>query len=159
VLDHLPELFFKVGGEPFSKVRLDFTDTATQLFVDAFGKRIGDWCGRNGLEYTGHLLAEDNLASQTDVVGEAMRFYEHMQAPGIDLLTEHWSIYRTAKQCTSMAHQFGRRRRLSETYGCTCWDFPLEGHKALGDWQMALGVNLRCQHLAWYSMEAAAKRD
>ena len=159
VQDHLPELFFKVGGEPFSKVRLDFTDTATQLFVDAFGKRIGDWCGRNGLEYTGHLLAEDNLASQTDVVGEAMRFYEHMQAPGIDLLTEHLSIYRTAKQCTSMAHQFGRRRRLSETYGCTGWDFPLEGHKALGDWQMALGVNLRCQHLAWYSMEAAAKRD
>lgn len=159
VLDHLPELFFKVGGDAFSKARLDFIDTATQLFVDAFSKRIGDWCGRNGIEYTGHVLAEDNLASQTDVVGEAMRFYEHMQAPGIDLLTEHWSIYRTAKQCTSMAHQFGRRRRLSETYGCTGWDFPLEGHKALGDWQMALGINLRCQHLAWYSMAAAAKRD
>ncbi|MGI5870219.1 MAG: glycosyl hydrolase [Kiritimatiellia bacterium] len=159
VLDHLPELFFKVGDEAFSKVRLNFTDTATQLFVDAFGKRIGDWCGRHGLEYTGHLLDEDSLAAQTDVVGETMRFYEHMQAPGIDLLTEHWTIYRTAKQCTSMARQFGRRRRLSETNGCTGWDFPLEGHKALGDWQVALGINLRCQHLAWYSMEAAAKRD
>ena len=58
-----------------------------------------------------------------------------------------------------MAHQFGRRTRLSETYGCTGWDFPFFGHKALGDWQTALGINLRCQHLAWYSMEAEAKRD
>lgn len=159
VLDHLPEVFFTVGGEVFSKVRLDYTDTATQLFVDAFSKRIGEWCARHGLDFTGHVLGEETLGSQTRVVGEAMRFYEHMQAPGIDLLTEHWSAYRTAKQCTSMAHQFGRRRRLTETYGCTGWDFPLEGHKALGDWQMALGINLRCQHLAWYSMAADAKRD
>lgn len=159
VLDHLPEVFFTVGGEAFSKVRLNYTDTATQLFVDAFSKRIGEWCARHGLDFTGHVLCEETLGSQTRVVGEAMRFYEHMQAPGIDLLTEHWSAYRTAKQCTSMAHQFGRRRRLTETYGCTGWDFPLEGHKALGDWQMALGINLRCQHLAWYSMAADAKRD
>lgn len=159
VLDHLPELFFKVGDETFSKVRLHFKDTLTHLFVNAFGKTIGDWCGKHGLEFTGHVLSEDSLNDQTCAVGAAMRFYEHMQAPGIDLLTEHWQIFGTAKQCSSMARQFGRRRRLSETYGCTGWDFPLEGHKALGDWQMALGINLRCQHLAWYSMAATAKRD
>lgn len=159
VLDFLPELFFKVGGEAFSKVRLDYHDTVTFLFVNAFSKTVGKWCGKNGLDFTGHVLCEDTLNAQTHVVGSAMRFYEFMQAPGIDLLTEHWQIFGTAKQCTSMAHQFGRKRRLSETYGCTGWDFALEGHKALGDWQMALGINLRCQHLAWYSMEAAAKRD
>ena len=159
VLDHLPALFFRVGGEAFSKVRLHFKDTLTHLFVNAFGKTIGDWCGKHGLDFTGHVLSEDNLNDQTRVVGSAMRFYEFMQAPGIDLLTEHWQVFGTAKQCSSMARQFGRRRRLSETYGCTGWDFPLEGHKALGDWQMALGINLRCQHLAWYSMAAEAKRD
>jgi len=36
---------------------------------------------------------------------------------------------------------------------------PFAGHKALGDWQAALGINLRCPHLAWYTMEAEAKRD
>ena len=33
------------------------------------------------------------------------------------------------------------------------------GHKALGDWQVALGINLRCQHLSFYTMAAQAKRD
>ncbi len=159
LMDRLPEVCFVVGGETFSKVRLDYKETVTQLFVEAFSKQIGEWCGKHNLEFTGHVLGEDNFNDQANCTGEAMRFYEYMQAPGIDLLTEHWQIFRTAKQCTSMAHQFGRRRRLSETNGCTGWDFPLEGHKALADWQIALGINLRCQHLAWYSMGATAKRD
>ena len=159
LLDHLPELFFLVNGEKNSKVRLDYQNVRTSLFVNAFSKLIGEWCGKNNMQFTGHVLFEDTLCWQSDHVGAAMRFYEYMQAPGIDLLTEHSNIYVTAKQCVSMAHQFGRRTRLSETYGCTGWDFPFFGHKALGDWQTALGINLRCQHLAWYSMEAEAKRD
>lgn len=159
VLEHLPEMFFRIGKEEFSKVRFDYRETATNLFINAFAKQIGKWCEKHGLDFTGHVLSEDTLQGQAAHVGDSLRFYEHMQAPGMDLLTEHWQIYRTAKQCTSMARQFGRRRRLSETNGCTGWDFSLEGHKALADWQIALGINLRCQHLAWYSMEAAAKRD
>jgi hypothetical protein len=65
----------------------------------------------------------------------------------------------TAKQVTSAAHQFGAKWRLTETYGCTGWDFPFAGHKALGDWQAAMGINLRCQHLSWYTMSGEAKRD
>jgi len=159
LLDFLPELFFVVDGQEVSKVRLDYQNVRTSLFVNAFSKLIGEWCDRNNMQFTGHVLCEDDVIGQTQVVGAAMRFYEYMQAPGIDLLTEHWNIFLTAKQCVSMAHQFGRKTRLSETYGCTGWDFPFAGHKALGDWQLALGINLRCQHLAWYSMEAEAKRD
>ncbi|MCS7181093.1 MAG: hypothetical protein NZ891_07080, partial [bacterium] len=92
-------------------------------------------------------------------VGNALRFYEYMQAPGMDLLTEHRRIFNTAKQVSSVARQFDRKWRLTETYGCTGWDFPFAGHKALGDWQVALGINLRCQHLSWYTMLGEAKRD
>jgi hypothetical protein len=53
----------------------------------------------------------------------------------------------------------GRNQVLSEMYGCTGWDFTFEGHKAVGDWQAALGVNLRCHHLSWYTMKGEAKRD
>lgn len=159
LLDHLVELFFHVDGQEFSQARLDYRKIATELYVRSFAEQIGDWCGRNHLEMTGHDLAEDTLISQTQVAGAAMRLYEFMQAPGIDLLTEHWGIFNVAKQCSSMAHQFGHARRLSETYGCTGWDFPFAGHKALGDWQYACGINYRCQHLAWYTMAAEAKRD
>ncbi len=159
LLDHLPELFFIVDDHKFARARRDYYNLLTTLFVGAFSKQIGEWCDRHNTMMTGHVLMEDTVVGQTQVVGTAMRFYEYMQAPGIDLLTEHWNIFDTAKQCTSVARQFGRRWRLSETYGCTGWDFPFFGHKALGDWQYALGINLRCQHLAWYSMEAEAKRD
>ena len=157
--EHLPELFFKSADSDFSKTRLDFYNLATELFVNAFSKTIGTWCAENNMLFTGHVMCEDSLFGQTLYVGAAMRFYEYMQSPGIDLLTEHWNIYDTALQCSSAAHQFARRWRLSETYGCTGWDFPFAGHKALGDWQYALGINLRCQHLAWYTMEGQAKRD
>ena len=48
---------------------------------------------------------------------------------------------------------------LSETYGCTGWDFSFDGQKWMGDWQFVHGVNIRCQHLALYSIAGCRKRD
>ncbi|MDO9541788.1 MAG: glycosyl hydrolase [Kiritimatiellia bacterium] len=159
LLNHLPELFILPDGAKFSRTRYHFIDCITWMFTDAFARQIAQWCGRNKLLFTGHVLYEDTLSSQTAWVGSAMRFYEHMQAPGMDLLTEHFRLYDTAKQVSSAARQFGRKWRLSETDGCTGWDFSFAGHKALGDWQAALGINVRCPHLSWYTMEGQAKRD
>lgn len=159
LLPHLLELFFDVDGQVTTPARYHYHECLSFLFCDAFARQIGAWCARAGLKFTGHLLMEDTLSSQSNMAGDCMRFYEYMQAPGMDLLTEHWRIYAVAKQVSSVARQFGRPWRLTETYGCTGWDFPLEGHKALGDWQTALGINLRCPHLAWYTMDGQAKRD
>ena len=158
ILPHLAEVFFDVEGAGV-QTRYHYHDCVTALFVEAFSRQIGEWCGKNRMLCTGHMLCEDTLMSQSDFVGSCMRHYEHMQAPGMDLLTERWRVFMTAKQVSSAARQFGRKLRLSETYGCTGWDFSFAGHKALGDWQLALGINLRCQHLAWYSMRGEAKRD
>jgi hypothetical protein len=159
LIPRLPELIFDIEGQAVSQARYHYHDCATHLFVDSFGRQIGEWAGRNNMRFTGHVMAEDALRDQTHRVGSCMRFYEHMQAPGMDMLTENWRIFATAKQVSSAARQFGRQWRLTETYGCTGWDFPFAGHKALGDWQAALGINLRCQHLSWYTMKGEAKRD
>jgi hypothetical protein len=159
LLPRLVELIYDVDGRGITSARHDYHDCVTALFVDSFSRQIGEWCGDNGLLFTGHVLAEDPLSEQANVVGSAMRFYEHMQAPGIDLLTEHGRAVTAAKQVSSVARQLGKRWRLTETYGCTGWDFPFAGHKALGDLQIALGITLRCQHLAWYTMRGQAKRD
>ncbi len=159
LLDHLVELLFNVDGQTVSQARWHYYDCITHLFTEAFSRQIGAWCDKHNLAFTGHTLGEGSVLAQARVVGSCLRFYEHMQAPGMDLLTEYSREYDTAKQVSSAARQFGCRWRLSETYGCTGWDFPFSGHKALGDWQAALGINLRCQHLAWYTMEGEAKRD
>jgi hypothetical protein len=159
IIPHLPKLFFDLDGEPLNQPRFHFHDCVTHLFTDAFSRQIGEWCEEHGILFTGHVMMEDSLQDQSWVVGSCMRFYEHMQAPGMDLLSEHDRVYDTAKQVSSAARQFDRKWRLTETYGCTGWDFPFAGHKALGDWQLALGINLRCQHHAWYDMKGQSKRD
>ncbi|MGE5558363.1 MAG: glycosyl hydrolase [Bacillota bacterium] len=159
IIEHLPEIFFDAEEAGISEARFHYMDCVTHLFVDAFARQIGQWCGRNNLFFTGHVLCEEMLSTQASKAGSPMRFYEHMQAPGMDLLTQYNREYDTAKQVSSVARQTGSLWRITETYGCTGWDFPWEGHKALGDWQAALGINVRCQHLAWYTMEGEAKRD
>lgn len=161
LIARLPELFFDTGSREgdSARTRFHFIDCLTHLFTTCFAGLIGKWCEERGLLFTGHVLDEQSPLSQTLSVGSAMRFYEHMQAPGIDILMEDNREYDTAKQCASVVHQMGRRWMLSELYGCTGWDFTFEGHKAVGDWQAALGVNLRCHHLSWYTMAGEAKRD
>ena len=154
----LPELFFSLPQE-VSLTKWQYYNTITRLFTVNYGGRIGKWCGRHDLKLTGHILGEDSMSSQSVCVGAAMRFYEFMQIPGIDQLTEIWNIFIAVKQCVSAARQFGKPERLSELYGCTGWEFPLSGHLALGDWQYALGINFRVPHLAHYSMGGEAKRD
>lgn len=155
--EKLPWLFF--DGEGSAKVRHDYWNTVSNLFAESYSKQLGEWCGKNGIALTGHMLAEQTVQSQTVRCGSVMPHYEYMQYPGIDILREQITENLTVKQCSSVMHQFGRRRMLSELYGCTGWDFTFEGQKWVGDWQMALGVNLRCQHLTWYTIKGAAKRD
>ncbi len=157
--DYLPELLLPPPEGDYSRVRHDYYRTIMELFVEAFSQQIGEWCGEHGIALTGHMLAEGTISSQRQAVGAAMPHYEHMQWPGIDMLCDQVNELTTAKQATSVAAQLGKERVLSETYGCTGWDWPLEGHKFSGDWQWACGVNFRCPHLTHYSLAGGAKRD
>ncbi|HSV72845.1 MAG TPA: hypothetical protein VLH79_03705 [Chthonomonadales bacterium] len=159
LLERLPELFLQPEGRPVSQVKWHFTEMLQRLFLEGFMQPMDRWCRDHGIILTGHVLHEDSLAAQTSMCGSMMRCYEHMEYPGIDLLTEGNRAYWVAKQLQSAARQLGRPWLLSELYGCTGWQMPFEGHKAVGDWQALFGINLRCHHLSWYTMEGEAKRD
>ena len=155
----LPELFYRPLGERFAPVKHDWFDLANNLFIERFAKPINDWCEENGIVFTGHVLHEDSLANQAIPNGSLQRFYEYMGAPGIDILSEGNRCYWAAKQLSSSARQVGKKWLLSELYGCTGWQMSMKGHKAVGDWQALFGINLRCPHLSWYTMEGESKRD
>lgn len=156
-IDFIPYIFFK--GEKSAKTRHDYWRTITERFCEAYTKQLGEWCANNRLAFTGHFLFENELGLATRTTGAIMPHYRYQQIPGIDMLCEQAQEILTVKQCTSVANQYGRKRVLSEMYGCTGWDFSFEGQKWVGDWQFALGVNLRCQHLALYSLKGCRKRD
>ncbi len=153
----LPEINWTKKDEA-QTVRYDYFDHVTARFERAFSKQIGDWCAKNGIAFTGHLMHEEALERQMIAVGETMRHYGHYGIPGIDMLCNSIELS-TAKQTQSAVHQYGKPGMTSELYGVTGWDFDFRGHKFQGDWQAALGVTLRVPHLSWVSMKGSAKRD
>ncbi len=157
LIARLPELFS--SAPEFAKTRHDFWWTVTELFAEAYCGQLAEWCERNGLELTGHMLGEQDFAEEIPVGGAAMPSLAHMQRPGIDILTEQTRETLTCKQASSVAHQSGRKRTLSETYGTAGWHFTFEAQKWSGDWQTVLGINTRCQHLTPYSIRGMRKRD
>ena len=159
LLPLLPDLFYNREGRRMAQVRLHYFDLGESLFLERFADPLNDWCNEHGIQFTGHVLHEDSLSNQTVPQGSLMRFYEHMGLPGVDVLTEGNRCYWVAKQLASTARQTGHPWMLSELYGCTGWQFDFRGHKAVGDWQALFGINLRCPHLSWYTMEGQSKRD
>lgn len=157
VLDTLPYIYF--NGEGSTRARYAYWRTVSDRYLETYSKAISRWCQEHGIAYTGHFLQEDKLGLCARVNGSIMPHYKYQGIPGIDMLREETREYITVKQCTSVAHQFGKRNVLTETYGCTGWDFTFEGMKWIGDWQYVLGVNTRCPHLALYSLKGLRKRD
>jgi hypothetical protein len=157
--EKLPELFLQVDGRRISPVKWRYVELLQQLFLENFAIPCKAWCEKHNIILTGHVLHEDNLTAQTAMSGSVMRYYEHMTSPGVDVLGEHNKNYWIVKQLASAARQTGKKQLLSELYGCTGWQMPFAGHKAVGDWQALLGINLRCHHLSWYTMRGEAKRD
>ncbi|MGN0964413.1 MAG: glycosyl hydrolase [Dysosmobacter sp.] len=154
---YLPLLFF--DGQDSAMIHHDYWRTLSELFGERYMKQLYDWCEGQGLSLTGHMLYENDLGYNIRVCGAAMPQYRYLHCPGVDILGEQTREYLTVKQCTSVANQYGRQTVISETYGCTGWEFDFEGQKWLGDWQFVMGVTRRCQHMMLYSIAGCRKRD
>lgn len=155
----IPEIYYFRDDAKENQTAAKYIDVLDDLFTRNFAEKYAERCKRLHLKFTGHILHEDSLDFQTAVSGSMMRFYEYMDYPGMDNLSAHNGCYWTAIQCASVARQLNKPFVLSELYGCTGWDMPLNEYKRIGDWQTLFGVNLRCPHLSWYSMKGEAKRD
>lgn len=158
ILDTLPELVWDMPGSKPSIHRYRYHDFISELFSSSFADTVGNWCRKNGIALTGHMMEEPSLRSQCAALGEAMRSYRGFDIPGIDMLCNAHE-FTTAKQAQSAVHQFGYEGMLSELYGVTGWDCDFRTYKHQGDWQAALGVTVRVPHLSWYAMGGEAKRD
>jgi hypothetical protein len=157
ICSHVEQLFLDTGD--YRKIRFDFYDAATRLFLESFSKVYYNWCDKNNLKLTGHYMCEDNMIFQTRWVGAAMPHYEFMHWPGIDKLERHIEQHVTVKQLTSVADQLGKERTLSEVFGCIGQQSSFFHRKWITDWQAVLGINFVNSHLSLYSMRGERKRD
>ncbi len=156
VLNELPALFYDAPDA--EKYRYDFWSVLTERFVENYTKQLYQWCDKNKLKLTGHFIIEDTLAGQIQWGANMMHYqYEHM--PGIDHLGRNINDVITPKQVSSVAHQTGRQRVHSETYGGGGWNLTPFYQKWIADWEFALGIHFINQHLFHYSLRGQRKHD
>lgn len=163
IADVLPSLFAPVGD--WRKVRHDFAVTILELFMNNYARPYYEACEERGIPATGHVWEHGwpNMTHNPDV----MSFNAWQHWPGIDCLMNQYSEgpnaqfgnYRSNKEIDSIANQFGRIRKLCETYGAAGWDLNFEDMKRIGDFLYAGGINLMNPHLSYYTIRGARKRD
>jgi len=153
----LIELFENKGD--YKNTRIKFRRLITKLFHESFSKQIYDWCNDHGFEFTGHFLMEDSLQGQVDTSGAVMPGYEYYHIPGVDFLGRRIGSPVTPLQCSSVAHQMGRKQVLTESFALCGHNVSFDELKWVVEWQMVRGINLLCPHLEGYSLRGIRKRD
>lgn len=160
----LPALFLNMGPKT-KKVRFDFWNAISDQYTDSYYKQIRDWCDKNNVIFTGHLLFEEWMRAHARCEGNIFNHLKQMHMTGVDHLypkigTESEPDQHVAlKVGSSAAHHFGSERLLCESMGGTYWDCTLERMKWMANWEYVLGVNLFNNHGYHYSIEGERKRD
>lgn len=157
LMDNLSSLFLPVGD--YERIRYDFFDVASRLFLDSFTKPYYQWCEEHNLLLTGHLMSEDTLLKQTQWLGMVMPHYKYMHWPGIDKLGRSIGDNVLVKQLTSVKEQLNKERALSEVFGTSGQQVSFFHRKWIADWEAVLGVDYVNHHLSLYSMRGERKRD
>lgn len=171
IVDYLPALVADIGDKTY-KVRNDFWKKLTTMFEINYVKKLNDWCERNGLQLMGHFrLCNPFLIWQMQYQGNVMNDMRSMHIPGIDSLDNvegdlnlRWGIDENVWQIpnkivSSVAHQYGKRRVLSESFALGGWKERLEDIKILTDWQCMMGINYIVPHAFHYSLTSQRKRE
>jgi len=169
LIEYLPALLCDVG-EKTSKVRHDFWYMVTKLFEENYIIKYHKWCQENNLVFTGHFrLCYPQLIWQRNYVGNVINMFRNMDAPGVDRLDtpgmceklgtndSAWQI--EDKILTSVAHQYGIERRMSESFALGGWDYRLADMKRVSDWQYMMGINFIVPHAFHYSITGQRKRE
>ena len=128
------------------KLTVDYWETATELFMQAYMDQIRDWCEENNLIFTGHLLCEENIDITVMYSGDAYEHYKRFHMPGIDSILTFYFIddynFNIAAKRASSANRFLHKERLlSETFTISGWEIRLRDMKRIIHRLALLGVN------------------
>ncbi|MBQ3869119.1 MAG: hypothetical protein II777_01100 [Clostridia bacterium] len=86
ITDHLYSLF-SGNTEEDKLVRINFYQTVSDMFCEAYFKQLSDWCEAHGTAFSGHMLFEENMQRQIETYGgDFMHLVGTMTIPGADIL-------------------------------------------------------------------------
>lgn len=156
----IPLLFFDGEGAPAARIK--YWRLVAKLFYENFAKKIHEYTKKHNKLFTGHYLLEEPLKEQITSSGAIMPSYRFLDIPGMDVLTlkkDPGTNIIAPYQVASVAHQFGKKQVLTESYAACGHAADFDDLKAVFAWQAVRGVTLLCFHGSPYSMRGLRKRD
>ena len=113
--DRAAGIFYNTDRD-FQAIRREFWSTIAHLYEENFFRPIFDFCAKNGIDATGHMYGEENLAMQIGLNATLFGLFRYMQMPGVDRLycTNPTNVI-PEKTASSAAHLYGRKRTMSES--------------------------------------------
>lgn len=139
----LPQL---IEPEGLEKIRIDFHDVTSRLFVERFLLPIRKWCRKNGLLSGGHFSNEDRPENSAfSGYGHILRALRALDLPGVDAIWRQlFPGVRThvfPKYASSVARQAGRKFALAEIFAVYGNGITPMQQKFLIDYMLVRGVN------------------
>lgn len=144
VQPYLASFFAQRLPDKYRKVKADYWDVWSDLFMDNFFKVQADWCRENNIEYIVHLNHEDQLPGLVRSSGDFFKNMRYIAVPGIDAIwsqiwMDHVADY--PKLASSAAHLFGRPRSFTESFAAYSYRPTVPQAKWVLDHQMVRGIN------------------
>lgn len=169
--DLRPELgrLFEGNSPRDLRVRHDFYQLQSEIYADTFFGLQQSRLNQKGIAFSGHVLCEESLTMHIACEGNVMSNLEHMQIPGIDMLSsipEHMlDTIRllTCKYGSSAAHVMGREQVMSESsefeQRIIGSDTTLAQRRAAFALQMAMGITTLTSYYQWHQCDPGERRQ
>ena len=160
IMDHF-ELLFGNGpcDDQARRVRADYHDLASRLFVESYFIPLRDFCRANGSLATGHLQGDDAaFASAKWGFHQLLRCLRAMDVPAVDVIWRqifpgpHMPAAEPfaplcanvffPRYASSAAHQIGARLALSESFGVYGAGMTFDQRRWVYNFQLVRGINL-----------------
>ncbi|UCD37858.1 MAG: hypothetical protein JSW54_13725 [Fidelibacterota bacterium] len=151
---YLPYLIYHAGPET-PRIRCDYFDVFSSLYTEAWFDQIANWCEEHQIWLTGHTL---ETIRDYQNQGDYFRTWGPVQIPGTDNEDYRYSFPRRvrwykAKQLSSLAHIYGKKRAMVEALGGGGWVVPFHDYKIGLALLGVYGLNMFVPHLFHYSVE------
>ncbi len=157
-------LYFPPVTEEHRKVRNDFWNLVTDLYLENFIKQMSDWCVENNLMFTGHFGGEEHLQWSLMETGDMQKALTLLHRPGMDSIASSVKINDTnfnnaGKMVSSVAKLCERDRILCEAYTCSGWDTHFDLLKRIANRIITMGGNFIQYMGAYYSLNGNRKEQ
>ena len=153
---YLPTLFQDMPAS--FKIRKDYYRVLDALYRESYFDEIRNYLAKDGLLLIGHLHREEKLEWLVQTEGDFFSVIDGLDYSGIDCIDRMFPRV-TERLASSASDLLGKKRCLSETFGCFGWQLTPSEIKQRVDLQYVNGINMLIPHAFFYSIEGFRKTE